>query len=247
MGNDKGNWSHNWNRSNRSEDGKELRGPSFDPRRGGRGRGRGGRGPGGWDKRALIDSRSRRMRRGRGGMQTQRNSDTYQHRRSTSNEGGVVCCTCGSVQPAYRCPNCLLKYCSVPCYKTHKIEGNQCVMADKKGGSQNKRDTDGILKRLAVTKKKGTWELSDRTETERKTYLYPTKDTVLPEGLQALTEEPSRSKLLEILASPRLKDQILKLDASPDPRSMLNALADDKEFSTFRSFIVEKLTPYLHK
>jgi len=242
MERDRGNWGNNyWNRSEVDRESRGQRGT----RRGGRGRGRGGR-----DRGAFV---GRRMRRGRGGGQIQR-SDTYQHRR-TNNDGGVVCCTCGAVQPAYRCPSCLLKYCSVPCYKSHRLEGNQCVQADKKDGSDttcttpfNKRDTDGSMKRLATTNKETYCDLPNSvTGTEKKTYLYPTKDTVRPEGLQALTEEPSRSKLMEILESPRLKDQILRLNASSDPRSMLNALADDKEFSTFRTFIVENLTPYLHK
>lgn len=69
------------------------------------------------DKQARITSQTH-QRKGRQHANKQRNNNNQK-------ETAVSCCVCQSKEPKYKCPKCLLPYCSVNCCKEHKLE--KCV------------------------------------------------------------------------------------------------------------------------
>lgn len=69
------------------------------------------------DKQARITSQVP-QRKGRQQAKQRNNKDNHK-------EPAASCCVCQSKEPKYKCPKCLLPYCSVNCCKEHKLE--KCV------------------------------------------------------------------------------------------------------------------------
>ncbi|GFY75636.1 zinc finger HIT domain-containing protein 3 [Trichonephila inaurata madagascariensis] len=100
------------------------------------------------------------------------------------------CGICNENESKYKCPVCLVRYCSVACYKTHKA-----------GDSCKKPEPVVEVKPAAVV------------------YEYETEDTVNPEKLQTLgydfdvrrdLENPHLRQLLTELNSSTNPDQFIK-------------------------------------
>eukprot|EP00729_Bicosta_minor_P001254 gene1254-28479_t len=54
-------------------------------------------------------------------MLTMRHQHAQQQQQQLAVPPAVVKCgVCNEAPPKYKCPTCLLRYCSVPCFKSHK-------------------------------------------------------------------------------------------------------------------------------
>lgn len=119
------------------------------------------------------------------------------------------CMVCRQSASKYKCPVCLVKYCSVACYKGHKEQGN-------------------CLKK--VPEEKITPPSAKEESKDELTYQYETEDTVPPEKLALLGCDPF---ILNCLRNPHLRDMLIHLNSTPDP---YNALADAMREPIFEEF-----------
>nr|CAG4650647.1 EOG090X0JQ4 [Sida crystallina] len=98
----------------------------------------------------------------------------------------VKCEICSNNPFKYKCPTCLIKYCSLVCYKLHKE--NPC--------------------QKPVIAKEDPVDIAGATQ-----YKYSTEDTVSIEKLQALGMSFYSLKLKECLANPHVRNILNKLVA----------------------------------
>ncbi|KAH6558656.1 hypothetical protein KP509_1Z051800 [Ceratopteris richardii] len=133
--------------------------------------------------------------------------------------GPLKCKVCEDANSKYKCPTCLLPYCSLPCYKKHKE--TPCIkseVAAESNGSTNSQKQP--LRPFEVTEEE-TWRL------ERKQF----------EALAASEE------LRHMLKNPELQQLIKKIDSSDDVEKDLNAAMEDQLFRDFRDKVLGIVNP----
>ncbi|XP_067133519.1 zinc finger HIT domain-containing protein 3 isoform X1 [Centruroides vittatus] len=108
-----------------------------------------------------------------------------------------VCEVCGNVTWKYKVPCCLIKYCSVTCYKKHKETGCSKQNTEQKLCSQDEVQC-----------------LDKNADDDDAEYQFITEDTVLKEKLKLLSQD---STLKSVLYNPHLRDMLQNLAASSHP------------------------------
>ncbi|XP_040355102.1 zinc finger HIT domain-containing protein 3 [Ixodes scapularis] len=115
------------------------------------------------------------------------------------------CDVCKTSVSKYRCPTCLWRYCSSQCYRAHK--------ADCK-----KSESPATAPRVELC------------PPEENGHHVVTEDTVPPEKLELLGHSENLKNLLK---NPHLRRIVSALDASPDPRSLLDQAMREPIFVEF--------------
>ncbi|XP_028041273.1 zinc finger HIT domain-containing protein 3 [Bombyx mandarina] len=122
------------------------------------------------------------------------------------------CGTCRS-DPKYKCPTCMVPYCSVACYKLHKQ--NPCI----KPPSPPKQ-TIGV--KQAVEN------------------LYPTEDTVPLDRLNLLENSTEVKKCLE---NPHVREILELLDSSANPDELVQEYMQEPIFTEFVDACLKVVQP----
>ncbi|ORZ21223.1 hypothetical protein BCR42DRAFT_407111 [Absidia repens] len=120
-----------------------------------------------------------------------------------------LCRICHVNAPKYKCSTCILPYCSLACYKTHKE--TPCQSPAPK---QSQVETKNSQKQTPI-------EDDDEDETRLTT-----------EQLQQLG---SCEQIRSFLDYPQIRDLVTKIDAAPQPDKLLDAVR--KEDSVFEDFV----------
>nr|CAG4648407.1 EOG090X0JQ4 [Moina brachiata]SVE93390.1 EOG090X0JQ4 [Moina brachiata] len=105
----------------------------------------------------------------------------------------IKCEICTTDEFKYKCPTCLLKYCSITCYKVHKETPCQ---------KQSEQQVAVKLERETVLG-----------------YDFPTSDTVMPEKLQALG---SSEEVKQCLSNPHVRNILTSLVHSKAPEKAID-------------------------
>ncbi|KAL3858006.1 hypothetical protein ACJMK2_012624 [Sinanodonta woodiana] len=123
------------------------------------------------------------------------------------------CEICKEMLSKYKCPQCLLRYCSLGCYKDHKAKSCQPI---QKTDTQTLRNIpDGIQ-----TQQKGN---------EGQSLEFDTEDKVSQEALERLGKS---SRLLAILENPHLRDIMVGM-TTKHPGQLMEAAMHEPIFQEF--------------
>lgn len=123
-----------------------------------------------------------------------------------------VCEICKNQISKYKCPKCVIKYCSVSCFKSHKE--NDC--------HQKLSKTDNTIINATESQELLT-NIPDLGIEE-------TEDRVLPETFQCLRENPD---LLVTLENPHLRSLMTNLVSSPSPAEDMERAMKEPIFLEF--------------
>lgn len=118
------------------------------------------------------------------------------------------CEICQKSSPKYKCPMCIIKYCSVICYKSHKEKG-PCIKPA-----------------VQVEESK---EIDNAEETELN-WEYETEDTVKAEKLLLLGRDYDIRKSLE---NKHLRDMLLYLNSLKNPAVAMEKAMKEPIFVDF--------------
>lgn len=128
-----------------------------------------------------------------------------------------LCGVCGTAASKYKCPGCVLAYCSVPCYKAHCTS---CVHSGK-------RPEGSTLPAQPLPST--TSALEDEFDD-----CEDTLSAKLPEALlQAMSRDP---RVESALGSSRLRKALLAIDQAPDRVLALESFKRS-EGAPFRDFL----------
>ncbi|KAK3587624.1 hypothetical protein CHS0354_032832 [Potamilus streckersoni] len=122
----------------------------------------------------------------------------------------VKCEVCREVLSKYKCPQCLVRYCSLGCYKDHKAKSCQPIRKTDIQTMRNIPDghqplQDGIL------------------SNEGQSLEFDTEDKVSQEALERLGKSP---KLLAILENPHLRDIMVGMTTKCPDQLMEEAMQE---------------------
>jgi len=120
----------------------------------------------------------------------------------------VSCEVCHEIVSKYKCPQCLLKYCSLPCYRQHK---GACITLD-----------DGLTSR----------NISQNTELEKASAecAVDSEDFVNEEQLKKLESD---SHLHHMLQNPHLQQLLRDVNSASDTKLCLDKAMKEPLFIEF--------------
>ncbi|XP_037778832.1 zinc finger HIT domain-containing protein 3-like [Penaeus monodon] len=132
--------------------------------------------------------------------------------------GAGVCQVCTKATSKYKCPGCLLKYCSVICFRSHK-EG-KCEPAQPEPTVTLEIDTKGNISSQNV--------------------LFPTDDTVLPETLEKLR---CSRRLQAVLRNPHLREILREVDSASNTEVHIARAMREPIFTEFADICLSIVEP----
>ncbi|XP_018025210.1 zinc finger HIT domain-containing protein 3 [Hyalella azteca] len=154
-----------------------------------------------------------------------------------------ICQICESCTPKYKCPSCLIRYCSVACYKSHKSETSNAAtkcstpqpseMASNPG--KNPSSLIDVAPEVLAT---------PAPPVHMEKLLLPTQDTVPPDRLEELRNS---SELRTLLQSQDLRSQLQDLAScttGPEAAPLLdNWLRENRDFRRFADVCLNIVAP----
>lgn len=132
----------------------------------------------------------------------------------------VKCEICSVELSKYKCPKCLIKYCSVACYKTHSSNPEYCKLRRKDPSDVKTTKTEEN-----PAKNENNFEESEMTD-----------DQVLPSQLQKLQ---SSSELKELLTNRHLRDMLVQVNSSNQISRDIEQAMQEPIFCEFASQCLE--------
>ena len=140
----------------------------------------------------------------------------------------VLCGVCKVNEKKYKCPACLLPYCSIECFKTHKAT---CLTL-----SNSPEDEEGNLgHRVSVEP-----DTSARDTEPEQAFLFPTPNTVPLDKLQPLAQS---DKLKTLLTNKHLRDFLLFLDSTEEKAMLMRTAMREPLFVEFVDVCLETINP----
>ncbi|XP_071093256.1 zinc finger HIT domain-containing protein 3-like [Haliotis cracherodii] len=133
-------------------------------------------------------------------------------------------CTEGAAK--YKCPQCVLKYCSVQCYKQHK---ETCVTKD----ASRKDSGSETLEKERIQEQKEEGELSD-------VELETTEDKVERHLLEKLEES---GELKTLLQNPHLRVMMSALVGADNPGKLMEEAMKEPIFTEFADECLKVVEP----
>lgn len=138
---------------------------------------------------------------------------------------GKECNVCQKINSSYKCPKCLVPYCSLGCWGVHKQACSGAVQTTSTHGTTLSQEEDAAEKAEIVTVGTGSRNNGEsRVEDDDELLLRPEQKERLR----------SSEKLKSLLKSKRLRDDISCIDSAADRQAALKAmLAKNAEFDVF--------------
>ena len=131
----------------------------------------------------------------------------------------VLCGVCKVNEKKYKCPACLLPYCSTECFKTHKVTCSTL--------SNSPEDEERSLGHR------------ESVEPEQ-AFLFATPNTVPLDKLQLLAQS---DKLKNLLTNKHLRDFLLFLDSTEDKAMLMRKAMREPLFVEFVDVCLETINP----
>ena len=140
----------------------------------------------------------------------------------------VLCGVCKVNEKKYKCPACLLPYCSIECFKTHKVTCSTL--------SNSPEDEEGNLgHRVSVEP-----DTSARDTEPEQAFLFATPNTVPLDKLQLLAQS---DKLKNLLTNKHLRDFLMFLDSTEDKAMLMRKAMREPLFVEFVDVCLETVNP----
>ncbi|XWS36535.1 hypothetical protein CRYUN_Cryun20dG0093000 [Craigia yunnanensis] len=153
------------------------------------------------------------------------------------------CQVCNQAQSKYKCPSCLVPYCSLACFKRHKGTAcvksgsiNNAVTTSVKTGSSNGAETPGV--KPESTEKRST--ASPGFQVERKLEVDDPSEVLQILQMQDIA---SSSEVREALKDEHLQKLISDIDSSPDAMNELDKAMGMDVFRIFSDKILSAINP----
>ena len=131
----------------------------------------------------------------------------------------VLCSVCKTVEKKYKCPVCMIFYCSLDCFKIHKT-----TTCNSFSQSSDEEDPGVVVDTLG----------------EDASMLFPTQNTVPLEKLQLLGKS---EKMKELLSNKHLRDFLTFLDSSEDKAMLMRKAMREPLFLEFVDVCLETMNP----
>ncbi|XWS76141.1 hypothetical protein CRYUN_Cryun01aG0151200 [Craigia yunnanensis] len=153
------------------------------------------------------------------------------------------CQVCNQAQSKYKCPSCLVPYCSLACFKRHKEtpfvksgSTNDAVTTSVKPESTNDAETPSVKPESSEE----IFTASPGFQVERKLEV-----DYSSEVLQILQMRPiaSSSEVREALKDEHLQKLISDIDSSPDAMNELDKAMGVDVFRIFSNKILSAINP----
>ncbi|XP_063225284.1 zinc finger HIT domain-containing protein 3 [Bacillus rossius redtenbacheri] len=117
----------------------------------------------------------------------------------------MKCQICSNEESKYKCPSCLIAYCSVGCWTSHKTA--KCVA--RNGAARQANSAESL---------------------STAHYTHTTQDTVPVEKLRLLEGSEGVRRLLK---NPHLRDMLVAVEGSPEPAAALQTAMLEPLFVEF--------------
>ena len=140
----------------------------------------------------------------------------------------VLCGVCKVNEKKYKCPVCLLPYCSSECFKTHKVTCSTL--------SNSPEDEERSLGHRESVEP----DSSARDTEPEQAFLFPTPNTVPLDKLQLLAQS---DKLKNLLTNKHLRDFLLFLDSTEEKAVLMRTAMREPLFVEFVDVCLETINP----
>jgi len=137
----------------------------------------------------------------------------------------TLCGVCRKVEKKYKCPVCFINYCSLACFKVHKINCNSFSQSEDEDANTNTENFKFDTAAQSVNED---------------AFLFSTPDTVPLEKLQQLSKS---EKLKTLLTNKHLRDFLTFLDASDDKAMLMRKAMREPLFVEFVDACLESINP----
>ncbi|XP_071181086.1 zinc finger HIT domain-containing protein 3-like isoform X1 [Mytilus edulis] len=143
-----------------------------------------------------------------------------------------VCEVCTENESKYKCPACLLKYCSLLCYKKHK---EACKDAREKTEQAKKSEEDAnVIHSVEQTEERVSVEKLEELANEQ------TEDRVSVEKLEELEHSVPLRQMLE---NPHLRTILQDLAKSTNPAKQMEKFMHEPLFLEFADECLQTVEP----
>ena len=136
----------------------------------------------------------------------------------------MMCGVCKIKEKKYKCPICLIFYCSMDCFKAHKP--NCKSLSQTESSEEDQHTSPNISKDDAVSPEEA--------------FLFSTPNTVPLDKLQLLSKS---EKLKGLLSNKHLCDFLLFLDSSEDKAMLMRKAMREPLFVEFVDVCLETINP----
>ena len=140
----------------------------------------------------------------------------------------VLCGVCKVNEKKYKCPACLLPYCSSECFKTHKVTcstlSNSPEDEERSLGGRESVEPDS----------------SARDTEPEQAFLFATPNTVPLDKLQLLAQS---DRLQTLLTNKHLRDFLLFLDSTEEKAVLMRRAMREPLFVEFVDVCLETINP----
>ncbi|XP_041096975.1 zinc finger HIT domain-containing protein 3-like [Polyodon spathula] len=128
-----------------------------------------------------------------------------------------ICSVCNEGLPKYRCPGCLIRYCSLNCYKKHKDE---CIPKKDNEKKTEQSELSPTLREMRQAEStESRWSVEDLLEEDEESDRVPLQQLARLgecEAVKALLYNPHLRQLLRTVDKAEGKESIMK-EAMQEP------------------------------
>merc|ERR1712126_193889 len=143
---------------------------------------------------------------------------------SSSSSTSMMCNVCKKTEKKYKCPICLILYCSMDCFKSHKPSCKSLSQTE----SSTEEDQEIKVDTVATPPEKA--------------FMFSTPNTVPLDKLQLLSKS---EKLKSLLTNKHLCDFLQFLDSSEDKAMLMRKAMREPLFVEFVDVCLETINPEL--
>lgn len=131
-----------------------------------------------------------------------------------------ICLVCNKSEAKYKCPTCKLRYCSVPCCKSHRMNSDNCI--------PNTSDTSRRHMELI-----SNVEISTNSTEQHELQLNATQIQKLSSSLY----------IKDMIQSKRLREDLIKIDSGNDRLNILRLMRlKNTELNEFFVRLMEEIS-----
>jgi hypothetical protein len=159
-----------------------------------------------------------------------------------------VCGVCQSLSPKYKCPKCLVPYCSIACCKNHKEAHHSATTVLSVEGKAEAVTSDGLSHMIAIAPSQEQVGVPKGGRKRENGDTEEAEDLSAFESIVLLTDQQRHklshsSELLSVLKSKRLQSHLSSIDSGKTVRERLLSLRllreKNKEFNEVMSLLLK--------
>ncbi|XP_042046675.1 zinc finger HIT domain-containing protein 3-like isoform X1 [Salvia splendens] len=155
--------------------------------------------------------------------------------------GQKKCQVCDDAESKYKCPTCLITYCSVACFKKHKevpCQKTESVKEEKV--SDPSSTTNNNKPTPSSTINDNQPPPNSTTNDSQPPYVDEPSEVLQESQLQSVA---SSNEIRDLVKNEKLQKLIHSIDCSADPESELDKAMEEESFSQFAEKILSTIVP----